>query len=57
MSETLKDHDSPELPSGTLPVAGHDEWFREQVELGLKEAKESPESCAPMKDVLKDLDL
>ncbi|MBO6687591.1 MAG: hypothetical protein JJ919_03825 [Henriciella sp.] len=57
MSETLKDHESPELPAGTVPVAGHDEWFKEQVERGLKEAQENPESCAPMKDVLKDLDL
>ena len=57
MSETLKEHATPKLPAGTLPVAGHDEWFKEQVELGLKEAKDTPEACTPMKDVLKDLDL
>lgn len=57
MSDALKDRDTTELPEGTTPVPGHDAWFQEQVELGLKEAKNAPETCIPMEDVLKDLDL
>ena len=57
MSDALKDREPHEQPSGALPVPGHDAWFKEQVEAGLKEAQEAPEKCAPMEDVFKDLDL
>lgn len=57
MSDALKDREVPQLPAGTTPVAGHDAWFKQQVELGLREAKETPDDCVPMEDVLKDLDL
>ena len=57
MSDTLKDRDLQTTPAGQTPVAGHDAWFREQVEAGLKEAKDNPEACTPIEDVLKEHDL
>ena len=53
----IKDHPSPHPKTGTEPVAGHDAWFRDQVEAGMKEAEETPEDCIPLEDVLKKLDL
>lgn len=57
MSDTFKDPSEAGPQTGAAPVPDHDAWFREQVELGLKEAKDAPEDCIPMEEVLKDLDL
>ena len=57
MSDEIKDHPTPQSATGEAPVAGHDAWFREQVEAGLKEAQDTPEACAPLEEVLKQLDL
>lgn len=57
MSDTIKDPDTLDAPAATKAAAEHDAWFREQVEAGRKEAKDAPESCIPLDEVLKELDL
>ena len=56
MADTSTHHETPDTRSSE-ELAAHEAWFRKQVELGLKEAVETPDACIPLEDVLKQLDL